>query len=86
MFPIPKANTSQFKKSEIHTYRTFKSEIEKSKYLNLLNVELSAINSMSIDAKAQYIYNLKYDNPSHSVSKRCIDFKAMEQLALQYKN
>lgn len=86
MFPIPKSNTSQFKRSEIHTYRNFKSEIEKGKYLNLLNIELSAINSMDIDIKAQYIYNLKYDKPNHPISKRCIDFKAMEQLAIQYNN
>lgn len=39
---------------------------------------------MDMGAKAQAIYNLKYDNPNHAVSKRCIDFKAMEQLAIQY--
>ena len=29
---------------------------------------------------------LKYDNPEHVVSKRYIDFKALERLALQYGN
>lgn len=84
MFPIPKAETSAFEKSKIHTYRTFKSEDEKSKYIDLLDTELSVINSMDMDSKAQAVYNLKYDNPTHPVSQRCIDFKAMEQLALQY--
>lgn len=70
---------------EIHTYRTFKSEIEKSKYINLLDVELMAINSLDIGTKAEELYRLKYDKPEHVVSKRCIDFKDMERLALQYK-
>lgn len=86
MFPIPKSKTSTFDKSQIQTYRTFKSDKEKSKYINLLNIELNVINSMNIGVRAQSIYNLKYDKPLHVVSKRCIDFKAMEQLAHQYDN
>ncbi|MCM1263258.1 MAG: type III toxin-antitoxin system ToxN/AbiQ family toxin [Butyrivibrio sp.] len=85
MFPIPKDETTPFEKKEIHTYRTFKSEIEKSKYINLLDVELMAINSLDIGTKAEELYRLKYDKPEHVVSKRCIDFKDMERLALQYK-
>ena len=84
MSPIPKSETSIFEKSKIHTYRTFKSDDEKSKYIALLDAELSVINSLDMGSKAQAIYNLKYDKPNHVVSKRCIDFKAMEQLAIQY--
>lgn len=36
--------------------------------------------------KAEELYKLKYDKPEHVVSKRCIDLKDMERLALQYKN
>ena len=86
MFPIPKVQTTFFEKKEIHTYRTFKNEIEKSKYIDLLDIELFVINSMDIGTKAKELYNLKYDKPEHIVSKRCIDFKKMEQLAIQYKN
>lgn len=72
------------KRKKIHTYRVFKSEIEKSKYINLLDIELDVINSMNIDTRAKELYKFKYDNPDYPVSKRCIDFKDMERLALQY--
>lgn len=84
MFPVPATETSYFHKREIHTYRKFDSEIEKSKYVNLLDIELQVVNSMSLDNKARYIYELKYKNPMHFVSKRCIDFKEMEKLAKKF--
>ena len=84
MFPIPKEQTSPFVKKNIHTYRTFKTEKEKSQYIDLLDTELAIINSMDLGTKAQELYKLKYDNPEDEVSKRCIDFKTMEQLAVKY--
>lgn len=84
MFPIPKTETTPFEKSKINTYRTFESEIEKSKYIDLLDKELQVINSMDIGTKAKEIYSLKYNKPEHVVAKRCIDFKDMERLAQQY--
>lgn len=84
MFPIPKEQTSPFVKKDIHTYRTFKTEKEKSKYIDLLDTELSVINSMNIGTKAQNLYKLRYEKPDDNVSKRCIDFKAMEKLAKVY--
>ena len=86
MFPIPKLQTTPFEKKNIHTYRTFKSEKEKSKYIDLLDTELLVINSLDIGTKAEELYKLKYDHPEHVISKRCLDFKAMERLALQYGN
>lgn len=86
MFPIPKEQTTPFVKKDIHTYRTFKTEVEKSKYIDLLDTELLVINSMDLGTKAQELYKLKYDFPDDVVSKRCIDFKAMEQLAVKYGN
>lgn len=73
MFPVPKTETSYFRKSEIHTYRKFSSEAEKSKYVDLLDTELHVINSMGLGEKARYIYNLKYSKPIHPISKRCVD-------------
>lgn len=84
MFPIPKSEVFPFEKSQIHTYREFTSEKEKSKYIDLLDTELSVINTMDIGTKARNLYDLKYNKPNHPVSKRCIDFKNMELLALQY--
>lgn len=83
-FPIPKEQTSPFVKKNIHTYRTFKTDKEKSQYIDLLDTELAIINSMDLGTKAQELYKLKYDSPEDNVSKRCIDFKAMEQLARKY--
>ena len=54
-------------------------------YIDLLDKELIAINSMNIGTKASELYKLKYDYPENIVSKRCIDFKKMEQLAKLYK-
>ncbi len=84
MFPVPKKYTHNFEKSKIDTYRNFESESSKSKYINLLNMELKIINTLDLDEKALFIYNLKYSDPDNTVSKRCIDFKYMEQLAKLY--
>lgn len=84
MFPILKSCVYPFSKKLIHTYRTFSSDKEKSKYIHLLDTELSAINKMSLDVKAMKLYNLKINNPNHVISKRCIDFKLMEKLAHKY--
>ena len=86
MFPIPKTETTPFEKSKIHTYRTFQTESEKSRYIDLLDKELIAINTMNIGKKAENLYKFRYEHPEHVVSKRCIDFKKMEQLAKKYKS
>lgn len=84
MFPIPKECTHDFVKKKIDTYRTFKSEKDKSKYIDLLDTELKIINTLNLDKKAIRVYNLKYDKPEDAVSKRCIDFRYMEKLARIY--
>ncbi len=84
MFPIPKECTSAFSKKLIHTYRTFDNEVAKSKYIDLLDTELSVINTMDLDTKAKNLYNLKYNCPTHPISLRCFDFKALEEAAKQY--
>ena len=85
MFPIPKEETSPFVKKNIHTYRTFKTEKEKSKYIDLLDTELKIVNNMDLGTKAQELYKFKYEKIDDIISKRCIDFKAMEKLALEYR-
>lgn len=85
MFPIPKQYTNDFEYKNIDLYRTFSSETEKSRYINLLNLELRAINSLNLGTKAKDLYDWKYANPNDTVSKRCIDFKNIENLAKLYK-
>lgn len=84
MFPIPKEYTHDFEKKKIDTYRTFDSEKSKSKYIDLLDKELKVINTLKLDEKALFIYNLKYKKPNDKISKRCIDFKNMERVAKLY--
>ncbi len=81
MFPIPKSETSPFIKSEIESYRSFANETEKNKYISLLNLELKEIKKLNLSEAAIKLYNDKYDFPDSSVSKRCLDFKALEQYA-----
>lgn len=85
MFPIPKDEVSPFEKSKIDTYRAFKSEKEKSKYIDLLDSEMKMINTMNISEAAQALYKNKYDFPDSRVSKRCLDYKALEEYAKQWK-
>ncbi len=40
---------------------------------------------MNIEKSAIYIYENKYEKPDSDLAKRCIDFKQMELLALQYE-
>ena len=84
MFPIPKECTSKFMKKEIDTYRTFDSDEAKTQYIRLLNKELKAINKMDLGTKALELYELKYSEPNSTISKRCIDFKRIEELAKLY--
>lgn len=59
MFPIPKDEVSPFIKKNIDTYRTFKSEEEKSKYIDLLDSEMKMINKMNLSDAAKNVYNKK---------------------------
>ena len=51
-----------------------------------MKTELKVINTMELDKVAIKVYNNKYDKPDSNLAKRCIDFKKMEILSLQYKN
>ena len=84
MFPSPKQYVYPFKRKNIHTYRSFKSEDAKSKYIDLLDTEMKVINTMDMENKARVVYNTKCNNPEDNLSKRCIDFKDMERLAKLY--
>ena len=85
MFPIPKDEVSPFIKKDIDTYRTFKSEEEKSKYIDLLNSEIKMINAMNLSDAAKDLYEKKYSFPDSRVSQRCLDYKALEVWAKKWK-
>lgn len=84
MFPIRKSLLKKLEYKDIEKHRTFSSDKEKSQYIDLLTKELSQINTIGIEKRAIKLYERKYRLPDDNVSKRCIDFKEMEILALQY--
>ena len=86
MFPIPKNEVTPFVKKDIGTYRTFKSEEEKSKYIDLLDSEMKMINTMNLSDAAKDLYEKKYAFPDSRVSQRCLDYKALEEYAKKWKN
>lgn len=84
MFPVPKELVQPLFYCNINQHRTFVSEAEKSKYVDLLKKEMASINSMGIEAKALKLYNRKLMYPEDTISKRCIDFKDLEEQAHSY--
>ncbi len=86
MFPIPKKEVSSFAKKDIGTYRTFKSEEEKSKYIDLLDSELTMINTLDLPTAARKIYDDKYLFPDSRVAQRCLDYKELEKYAKKWEN
>lgn len=84
MFPVPCKLVNNLEYKFIENIREFTSQQEKSKYINLLKLELSEINRLHISDAAYKLYNLKTDKPNHPVSLRCLDFKRLETFAKQY--
>lgn len=84
MFPIPKNEKIELEYKDIDLHRTFSSETEKSKYINLMKRELKAINDMHLEKNAYKIYVEKYEKPESQISRRCIDFKNIEVIARTY--
>lgn len=84
MFPVPKSEITPFRKSKINEYRTFDTEEEKSKYINLLDKELRVINTLNLVSSAKKLYDNKYNYPDSIVSQRCLDYKKLEEKAFKW--
>lgn len=84
MFPIHKSLMFDLRYKEIERYRTFKNEEEKSKYIDLLRIELNIINKLPLQKNALKIYDMKYEYPDNYISKRSFDFKKLEEGCLKY--
>lgn len=86
MFPILKNEVTPFIKKDIDTYRNFKSEEEKSKYIDLLDSEMKMIKTMNLPDAAGKLYEKKYAFPDSKVSQRCLDYKALEEHAKKWRS
>lgn len=84
MFPIPKSMKVLLKYRDIEQHRVFKNDAQKSKYINLMKMELKQINQMNLEADGKYIYENKYSQLNRPLANRCIDFKLIENLARRY--
>ena len=84
MFPVPKCLIQNLDYRDIEQHRSFRSQAEKSRYIDLLTKELAKINTMGIEGKAKKLYELKKSHPHDRISLRCIDFCTLEAVAHSY--
>ena len=85
MFPILKSQKKVLKYQDIELHRSFSDDSEKSKYIDLLKMEIRVLSSMSGPEKtAKMIYSNKYTEKNKPLADRSFDFKQLERLALQY--
>lgn len=88
MIPILDNNVKTLKYKDIQDYREFKSDNERKLYISFLSLELDLINDKldKIKKSALKLYNEKINNPTSNVSKRCCNFKLLEEKSKLYKN
>lgn len=78
MFPVPVSEMTDLEYEKIEEYVDFKNDTAKSKYIDLLKREMKYIKELPLENNARSLYALKYDKPEHIISKRCFDFKTLE--------
>ena len=84
MFPIPKNMKKKLEYKDIGLHRQFETEEEKSKYIDLMKIELNMLNNMNLEKSAKIVYDNKYTKKNKTLAARCIDFKKMEEMAIRY--
>lgn len=86
MFPVPIGELTNLNYSKIDTIINFATPVDKSKYINLLKLELIEINKLSLEQTAINLYHRKYNKPDDFISQRCFDFKVLECAAQEWRN
>lgn len=86
MIPISDENVKELKYKDIENYRNFSSDKEKTLYISFLSFELDLINDKigKIKKNAIKLYNEKINNPASNISKRCCNFKLLEEKGQLY--
>lgn len=86
MIPILDNNVKVLKYKDIEEYREFINDKEKKLYISFLSFELDLINDKmeKIKKNAMKLYNEKINNPESNVSKRCCNFKLLEEKSKLY--
>lgn len=87
MFPVPKNYLFDIEYKNIDNYRKFNNPIQKSKYIQLLKIQLKILNtSIDIESLAKQVYDLKINQPNSSIAIRSFDFKKLEEYAVHFNN
>ena len=86
MIPILDQNVTVLNYKKIEEYRKFEDSKEKALYISFLSFELNLINEKidKIRKNAVKLYNEKINNPESYVSKRCCNFKLLEEKSKLY--
>jgi protein AbiQ len=84
MFPVKKQDIINLKYKQIHNYRIFSNDCEKSKYIDLLGKEMKIINSLNLGDCAKKLYEICDKYPASPISQGCINFKLLEKYAVTY--
>ena len=86
MVPILNEKIQILNYREIDKYREFENEKEKRLYISFLSFELNLINQKveKIRKNATKLYNEKINNPNSNISKRCCNFKLLEEKCVEY--
>ena len=85
MFPIPKKYLIEVTYNNISNFKNFKDDTEKNKYITLLKKEMKEIKSKNIKDRASDLYKHKYTFPDCPISKRCFEFKELEQKCFEFE-
>ena len=87
MIPILNKNVQILNYRDIDKYRKFENEKEKNLYIAFLSFELNLINARieKIRKSAIKLYKEKLNNPNSNISKRCCNFKLLEEKSKLYK-
>jgi protein AbiQ len=81
MFPVPKQYISNLLYADIEKYKSFPDEKSKNDYIQFLKLQLRTIKTLNLEKDSKLLYEMKYSKPNIAISKRCFDFKALEQYA-----
>lgn len=86
MVPILDNQIKLLKFADLSNYQKFENDIQKYKYISLLNKEIKEINNKKYDInnRAKQLYELKYEQPYSRIAKRCCDYHLLEEKCVEY--
>ena len=84
MFPVHCSLVEDIEYRNIEKYRSFKDITEKSRYINLMRLEMQEINKLNLIEASKRLYRLKQERPDDKVAMRCFDFKGLEAKCIEY--